>query len=106
MGTKTNPGRFDCLAKARDDEEMFPLLDRDPLAPYLVSIWAWVRHGNQDAARRQFDEMLEKVGMRYVFRPEIEKAGEALDISMKMFRAQEERARLAAVLSGRLKEGP
>lgn len=40
MGTKTNPGRFDCYAKARPDEPLFVLLGRDPLAAELVDAWA------------------------------------------------------------------
>ena len=40
MGTKNNPGEFDCYDKAEDDEPMFVLLARDPYAPTLVRIWA------------------------------------------------------------------
>lgn len=40
MGTKNNPGPYDCLAKAEPDEPMFVLLARDPLAPILVRLWA------------------------------------------------------------------
>jgi len=40
MGTKNNPGRFDCYAAAAGDEPMFVLLARDARAPMLVEIWA------------------------------------------------------------------
>lgn len=40
MGTKNNPGQFDCYHAAEPDEPMFVLLGRDPIAPQLVSIWA------------------------------------------------------------------
>lgn len=40
MGSKNNPGRFDCYANAEPDEPMFVLLARDPLAPFLVRQWA------------------------------------------------------------------
>jgi hypothetical protein len=40
MGTKQNPGPFDCYAAAAPDEPMFVLLARDPLAPALVREWA------------------------------------------------------------------
>ena len=40
MGTKNKPGAFDCYAAARPDEPMFILLERDPLAPGLVELWA------------------------------------------------------------------
>jgi hypothetical protein len=43
MGTKRNPGRFDCYAAAGEDEPMFILLGRDPMAPLLVRIWARLR---------------------------------------------------------------
>lgn len=40
MGTKINPGTFDCYANAAPDEPMFVLLARDPWAPDLIDIWA------------------------------------------------------------------
>lgn len=43
MGTKTKPGKFDCYSAAKVDEPMFVLLGRDPLAPFLVAIWAEIR---------------------------------------------------------------
>lgn len=43
MGTKNNPGQFDCYDAAEPDEPMFVLLARDPHAPYLVRLWADLR---------------------------------------------------------------
>lgn len=40
MGTKLNPGEFDCYANALPDEPMFVLLARDALAPDVVRQWA------------------------------------------------------------------
>lgn len=40
MGTKQDPGKFDCYKNAEPDEPMFILLARDPLAPILVEAWA------------------------------------------------------------------
>ena len=40
MGTKVNPGRFDCYAKALPDEPMFTLLARDPNFYEFVKLWA------------------------------------------------------------------
>jgi len=40
MGTKSNPGKFDCYANALPDEPMFVLLARDPSASDLVRAWA------------------------------------------------------------------
>jgi hypothetical protein len=40
MGTKNEPGTFDCYDVAEDDEPMFVLLARDKSAPDLVRQWA------------------------------------------------------------------
>jgi hypothetical protein len=40
MGTKTNPGRYECLAKAEPDEPVFVLRAKDPNAVPLVWLWA------------------------------------------------------------------
>lgn len=43
MGTKNNPGKFDCYANAGPDEPMFVLLGRDKHAPTLIWLWATLR---------------------------------------------------------------
>ena len=43
MGTKNNPGNFDCYKNAHPDEPMFVLLGRDPVAASLVFLWADAR---------------------------------------------------------------
>lgn len=43
MGTKNNPGKFDCYANAEPDEPMFVLLGRDRHASVLVWLWAKLR---------------------------------------------------------------
>jgi hypothetical protein len=40
MGTKSNPGAWDCYANAEPDEPMFILLGRDPHAGAAVRKWA------------------------------------------------------------------
>jgi hypothetical protein len=40
MGTKQNPGEFDCYANALPDEPMFVLLARDPDFHWTVMEWA------------------------------------------------------------------
>lgn len=40
MGTKNDPGRFDCHGNALPDEPLFTLLARSPEAPGLVREWA------------------------------------------------------------------
>lgn len=39
MGTKNNPGEYDCYQKAEPDEPMFVLLGRDPTASVVVAFW-------------------------------------------------------------------
>lgn len=43
MGSKNNPGEFDCYAAADPDEPMFVLLGRDPVAAEVVAYWAALR---------------------------------------------------------------
>lgn len=47
MGTKNNPGKYDCYEKADPDEPMFVLLGRDPNAPILVRMWAQMREDRE-----------------------------------------------------------
>ena len=48
MGTKNNPGAYDCYANAEPDEPMFVLLARDKHAPTLVWLWATLRELDQE----------------------------------------------------------
>lgn len=45
MGTKLNPGKFDCYEKAAPDEPIFILLGRDPHAAEVVGYWIALRIG-------------------------------------------------------------
>jgi hypothetical protein len=52
MGTRANPGKYDCHAAAQPDEPIFVLLARDPAAPAAIEDWAdlrakMVRHGDR-----------------------------------------------------------
>jgi hypothetical protein len=52
MGSKNNPGKFDCYKAAHPDEPMFVLLGRDQDAPGLVRFWAaWREERGEDAAK-------------------------------------------------------
>lgn len=44
MGSKNDPGSYDCYGNALPDEPMFILLGRDPSAPLLIERWAIERH--------------------------------------------------------------
>lgn len=46
MGTKNNPGDYDCYAKLGPDEPYFLLRAKDPAAPYLTMMWAASRQGD------------------------------------------------------------
>ena len=85
MGTKNDPGAFDCYESAAPDEPLFILLARDPLAPFLVSIWSSIRNGDFEAAGVKFDTMCSRAGFRYAIEPDVGKASEALDCAMAMF---------------------
>ena len=50
MATKANPGKFDCYANAADDEPIFVLRARDPLAPDVVQYWADRYHLQKELA--------------------------------------------------------
>ena len=59
MGTKNNPGKFDCYAKAEPDEPMFVLLARDPIASFLVDLWRQMHlrlNGNGSTSAQKADE--------------------------------------------------
>ena len=58
MGTKLNPGRFDCYGNAAPDEPMFILLARDPMAPAIVRRWASHRAMDPDTPPEQIEEAL------------------------------------------------
>lgn len=40
MGTKLNPGAFDCYAKLEPNEPYFVIMGRDPMGQQLVTMWA------------------------------------------------------------------
>jgi hypothetical protein len=89
MGTKNNPGKFDCYENAEPDEPLFVLLARDPLAPFLVSIWSKLRMGDLEAADVVYEEIVRKILPRYNTAPDVDKASEALDCSLAMFKWRE-----------------
>ena len=52
LGSKRNPGPFNCYADALPDEPMFILLARDPYAPILVRRWAeWAEINSKDPVK-------------------------------------------------------
>lgn len=56
MGTKNDPGEFDCYAKARPDEPLFVLLARDPAAPFVVAFWTAIHEAMGDTSSDKLGE--------------------------------------------------
>ena len=85
MGTKNNPGSFDCYEAAHSDEPMFVLLARDPTAAPLVRIWASVRSGDGLNAMLHFCELMRVCLPRYSAAPTaLAKRQEAVDCAQAM----------------------
>lgn len=57
MGTKNNPGKFDCYQNADPDEPLFILLARDDSAPKLVMDWAMERLRLINEGRKPYEDM-------------------------------------------------
>lgn len=57
MGTKNNPGQFDCHANALPDEPMFVLLARDPEFYSLIRKWAQKRARAVNCGLRPSEDM-------------------------------------------------
>lgn len=63
MGTKKDPGKYDCYGKLKEDEPYFVLRAQDESAPVLVDMWAdnaesyGVNRDKIEEARKVADEM-------------------------------------------------
>ena len=95
MGTKNNPGKFDCYANAEPDEPMFVLLARDEKAPEIVRAWANKRYRVQVY-----------LGLREAGDPHDEKGLEAFACAdaMEKWYAEKNRASTVGSGSGIIKE--
>lgn len=62
MGTKNNPGKFDCYAAADPDEPMFVLLGRDPVAGPLVALWVYLRQRLSKGEGAKYEEAAQCAG--------------------------------------------
>ncbi len=58
MGSKNNPGEFDCYAAADPDEPLFTVLARCRLSPPLVRLYAAVRGRDLVGAHVAFNDLL------------------------------------------------
>lgn len=72
MGTKLNPGEFDCYSKAEPNEELFTLRAKDSDASILVKMWAFFRMQQINAGLRpESDRAQVSEAMRCATRMEI-----------------------------------
>lgn len=58
MGTKNNPGKFDCYSRLDPDEPHFVLMGRDPAAPIMIMFWADIR-SRMGEEQEKIEEALE-----------------------------------------------
>lgn len=70
MGTKLNPGKFDCYANAAPDEPYFVLLARDPMAPAIIRRWCAHRAMDPSTPPEQISEALECASAMEAWRAE------------------------------------
>lgn len=83
MGTKNNPGQFDCYEAAEDDEPMFVLLARDALAPDTIEDWArrrFERLASEHTLKEQYGEHLDRAHVQRA----LSKIAEALACAQAM----------------------
>lgn len=59
MGTKNNPGEFDCYAKAGPDEPIFTLRAKDPFAADMVELWRLLAIGDICGAVSSFNDLVQ-----------------------------------------------
>lgn len=74
MGTKNNPGRFDCYGAAEADEPIFILIGRDPSAGALVREWVKMRQAAGEGGDKIMEALdcaaaMDKFAMEYRARP-------------------------------------
>jgi hypothetical protein len=84
MGTKNNPGSYDCYRNAEPDEPVFVLLGRDPNAPTAVRKWAEQRKRMIDIGLKPESDL-----------PMVREAMECA-ITMDQYRTQREQAKAEA----------
>ncbi|MDX1371011.1 MAG: hypothetical protein R3321_00985 [Nitrososphaeraceae archaeon] len=71
MGTKKNPGKFDCYNNLKDDEPYFVIMGRDPVGSFIINNWILLRQSITE--KGEDGESVEK-----------EKFKEASELSLKM----------------------
>lgn len=84
---------LDCYQKAEEGEPKFTLLARDPLAPFLVALWAALRKGDTASAVSIHADMIVDPAHNYRVDPATrsspEKIASACNISREMVKWRE-----------------
>jgi hypothetical protein len=83
MGTKNNPGKYDCYAKAAPDEPIFTMRGKDVSAPYFVEMWTYVRQGKFRDAQFALAMMCADPDVKAIV-GDCDKFAEALDVAEAM----------------------
>lgn len=109
--TKSRPGEFDALEKARPDELIFTLLERDPCAPGTIAYWCDLRRKRataitDDDARlqelRQVSEA-EFIGMTMLERQKGQASNEAAPLPAESYSGNERKVTKAEELLPKLR---
>lgn len=84
--TLERPGEFDALEKARPDELIFPLLERDPDAPPVIRFWVDRRRKRALAEIEDMDalkaELMQCTEAEFIaFEMERRRKGEAVEVA-------------------------
>lgn len=61
MGTKNNPGKYDCYEKAEPDEPLFVLIGRDQTASDFVDLWAHIHNAAPISAFETFIKIYQNI---------------------------------------------
>ena len=83
MGTKNNPGQYDCYQKAAPDEPIFTMRAKDVSAPYFVEMWTYVRQGDFASARGVLESLFADPAVAALI-GDCDKFNEALDVAEAM----------------------
>ena len=100
MGTKNEPGEYDCHGRAHPDEPYFELLGRDRTAHHLVLIWTTLRTGHWEFAEQHLKDAIAELRAIGRVDPLDEQIMEAYRCSDEM-RAWSERVSVARTAAGR-----
>lgn len=86
---------LDCYQKAEEGEPKFTLLARDPLAPFLVALWAALRAGDTASAVSIHADMIVDPAHNYRVNPDSRsspaKLASACNISREMVKWRDEK---------------